>query len=129
MEVYKLCDRFIAPKMGEYIKNCITVAIGDRHRAIFRAQSDEDQQKALIRDFADGYEALELSQTEQKELGKILTLYFCEAVNYEIWVQAMEEVMDRPRFVGTVSRGFAKKLSELVLTRKFKRKELKCPNS
>ncbi|KAF4978908.1 hypothetical protein FZEAL_4794 [Fusarium zealandicum] len=129
VEVFKLCDRFISPAMGNYIERCIDVAIGDGHRALRRTQADEGMQKVLIRDFADGYEALEMVHDAQKQIGDRMMLYFCEGVSYSSWVASMEEVMDRQRFVGHVSRGFADTLKALQEARKLKRKELAGPGA
>ncbi|KAH7160080.1 hypothetical protein B0J13DRAFT_616863 [Dactylonectria estremocensis] len=126
VEVYKLCDRFISPIMACFIEKCIKTAIGDGHRALFRTDADLVIQKALMRDFADAYEALEPGHTEQSDLGDLMITYFCEGVNFHAWISSMEEVMDRPRFVGHVSRGFAFKLASLQGT-KLRRKELKGP--
>ena len=128
VEVYKLCDRFICQKMAEYIVKCIKVAIGDGHRGLFRSPHDESQQKAMMRDFADGYEALDLGDRLQKEIAGYITEYFCAGVNYMAWNDFMEEIMDCPKFVGSVSREFSKKLSDLSQARKLRRKELAGPS-
>ncbi|KAF7544006.1 hypothetical protein G7Z17_g10294 [Cylindrodendrum hubeiense] len=126
VEVYKLCDRFLSPVMASFIEKCIKTAIGDGHRALFRTEADEVIQKALMRDFADAYEALEPGHAEQNDLGAIMVTYFCDGVSFQAWMSCMEEIMDRPRFVGHVSRGFASKLAVLQGAR-LKRKELKGP--
>ncbi|KPM44804.1 hypothetical protein AK830_g1719 [Neonectria ditissima] len=125
VEVYKLCDRFLSPVMASFIEQCIETAIGDGHRALFRTESDDGVQKALMRDFADAYEALQPGHVKQTELGVVMINYFCEGVSFRAWIACMEEVMDRPRFVGHVSRGFASKLGSLGT--KLRRKELKGP--
>lgn len=128
IEVYKLCDRFISPRLGDYISKCIDTAIGDGHRALFRTKGDRDLQKILMREFADGFEALVLGQRKQDEIAAKLILYFCEGVDYRAWADYSDELRDRPQFIGYVSRGFAAKLAELESTRKMnKRKELKGP--
>ncbi|KAL7955749.1 hypothetical protein V8C34DRAFT_316192 [Trichoderma compactum] len=128
IEVYKLCDRFLSTQMGEFILKCIKTSIGDGHRALFRSFSDEEQQKALMRDFADGYEALEHGHAMQKELSELIIEYFVEGISYEAWDSYMEEVMHKPKFVAQVSKGFARKLSEAMSARsKMKRKELSGP--
>ncbi|KAF5674301.1 BTB POZ [Fusarium heterosporum] len=127
VEVYKLCDRFISPAMGEYIARCINVAIGNGHRALYRTEADEGFQKLLMRDFADGYEALNMQHNPQVELGNSLITYFCEGVSYRVWIKTMDELKDRPKFVAHVSRGFANKLLEVEYTRKRLRKELVGP--
>ncbi|KAM5354376.1 hypothetical protein ACJ41O_001025 [Fusarium nematophilum] len=129
VEVYKLCDRFISPAMGSFIERCIDVAIGDGHRALYRTEGDNGMQKVLMRDFADGYEALVMTHPGQKGVGDRMVSYFCEGVSYLAWVTGMEEVMDRPRFVAHVSRCFATKLKELQDGRKLKRKELAGPGA
>lgn len=129
VEVFKLCDRFMSDDMGKYMSKCILVSIGDGHRALFRSQSDKGQQKLLMRDFADGYEALELQHLEQKSLGMKMIEYFCEGVSYTIWAECMDEISDRPRFVGSVSKGFAGRLRDLQAGRKLRRKELNGPPS
>lgn len=128
VEVYKLCDRFISPVMGDYIEKCIKIAIGDGHKALYRSPGDDAQQQSLTRYFADGYEAFELCHPKQKVLADTLLEYFCEGVGYGSWHTGMEEVCDRPRFVAGVSRGFAKKLEELKASRKVRKRELNVPN-
>ncbi|KAF4453936.1 hypothetical protein F53441_3461 [Fusarium austroafricanum] len=123
IEVYKLCDRFISPSMGEFIGRCIDVSIGNGHRALHRTEADEGTQKLVIRDFADGYEVLNMQHSAQVEIGDRLITYFCEGVSYKAWIDGMEELHDRPKFVGHVSRGFATKLRELQNSRKLRRKE------
>lgn len=127
IEVYKLADRFICPVMSPFLLKCVNNAIGEGHRALFRSQNDKDLQKKLIRDFADGYEALDTSHAEQKTLSHTLIEYFCEGVGYLSWVEGWEDMLDRPNFVAGVSGGFAKKLSELQHGRRLKRKELNMP--
>ncbi|VUC22470.1 unnamed protein product [Clonostachys rosea] len=129
VEVYKLCDRFVSPKMADYIVKCIHTSIGDGHRALYRCPSDEGQQKELMREFADGFEALEIMHPVQKEIGKKMIYYFCEGVSYSVWDKTMEEVVsDRPRFISDVSRGFASKLGVMEATKRaMKRKELSGP--
>ncbi|KAF4467435.1 hypothetical protein FALBO_5688 [Fusarium albosuccineum] len=129
VEVYKLCDRFISPAMGEFIESCIDVAIRDGHRALFRTAGDEGMQKVLMRDFADAYEALRATQTKQQDIGNRMVSYFCEGVSYNAWFTGMEELVDRPKFIAHVSRGFAGKLRDLQHGRKLKRKELAGPGS
>ncbi|KAF9767683.1 hypothetical protein IL306_015107 [Fusarium sp. DS 682] len=123
VEVYKLCDRFISPTMGEFIVRCIDVAIGNGHRALYRTEADQGTQKLYMRDFADGYEALNMEHSGQAEMGDRMVTYFCEGVSYKAWIETMEELRDRPKFVGHVSRGFATKLQELQAGRKLRRKE------
>ncbi|KAF4949979.1 hypothetical protein FGADI_8517 [Fusarium gaditjirri] len=123
VEVYKLCDRFISPIMGEYIARCIDVAIGNGHRALYRTEADQGTQKLLMRDFADGYEALNMQHSSQVELGNRMITYFCEGVSYKAWIETTEELRDRPKFICHVSRGFATKLQELQASRKLRRKE------
>jgi hypothetical protein len=123
VEVYKLCDRFISPSMGEFIARCIDVAIGNGHRALYRTDTDQGTQKLFMRDFADGYEALNMQHSSQAELGGRMITYFCEGVSYKAWIETMEELRDRPNFIGHVSRGFATKLQELQAGRKLRRKE------
>ncbi|RGP66237.1 sphingosine kinase [Fusarium longipes] len=128
VEVYKLCDRFLSPEMGEFIMRCIDVAIGNGHRALYRTDGDEGTQKLLMRDFADGYEVLNMQQNAQVEMGERMITYFCEGVSYRAWIDTMEELMDRPKFVAAVSRGFATKLRELQIRLKsIKRRELVGP--
>ncbi|RGP61722.1 hypothetical protein FSPOR_9719 [Fusarium sporotrichioides] len=128
IEVYKLCDRFISPEMGEFIMRCIDVAIGNGHRALYRTDGDEGTQKVLMRDFADGYEVLNMQQNAQVEMGERMITYFCEGVSYRAWIDTMEALMDRPKFVAAVSRGFATKLRELQIRLKsIKRRELVGP--
>ncbi|PTB65635.1 hypothetical protein BBK36DRAFT_1169345 [Trichoderma citrinoviride] len=128
IEVYKLCDRFLSAQMGDFILKCIRTSIGDGHRALFRSAADKDQQKALMRDFADGYEALEQGHAVQEELAERIIEYFVEGVCYDAWDGYMEEVMNRPKFVAQVSKGFARKLAEALAARhKVKRKELGGP--
>lgn len=128
VEVFKLCDRFLSPVMGKFIMECIKTAIGDGHRALYRAPTDNGLQKVLMRDFAEGYEALQLSHTTQMELGEQMIAYFCDGVHYATWDSSMGEVAHRPRFVGAVSRRFARKLAEYAdHGRKQKRKELTGP--
>ncbi|KAL7936432.1 hypothetical protein V8C35DRAFT_277855 [Trichoderma chlorosporum] len=125
IEVYKLCDRFLSVQMGEFMHKCIKTSIGDGHRAMYRSPADKDQQKALMRDFADGYEALEHGHAMQKELSGWIIDYFVEGISYEAWDECMEEVMHKPKFVAQVSKGFARKLAEAMSARsKMKRKEL-----
>jgi len=128
VEVYKLCDRFVSPVLAEYISSCINTAIGDGHRALFRIPLDGTLQQGLIQDFADGYEALELAHPKQKMMGDTMIDYFCEGVSYAAWDTHMEKVADRPRFVGSVSRGFARRLQELKTARRLKRREMTGPS-
>ncbi|KAF5550507.1 hypothetical protein FNAPI_7710 [Fusarium napiforme] len=123
VEVYKLCDRFISPSMGDFISRCIDVAIGNGHRALHRTEADQGTQKLLMRDFADGYEALDMRHSSQVEIGDRMITYFCEGVSYKAWIETMEDLRDRPKFIGHVSRGFATKLQELQASRKLRRKE------
>lgn len=131
IEVYKLCDRFISPEMGAFMISCIKTTIGDGHRALFRSESDEGLQRILMRDFADGHEALELEHTKQTEIGECLINYFCEGIHYGTWISAVGDLANCPRFVASVSGGFAKKLAEVLATgtskAKSKRKELSGP--
>lgn len=128
VEVYKLCDRFISPPLADYISKCIDTAIGDGHRALFRTRSDDSLQNIIMREFADGYEALVPGHLRQGEIGVKLIKYFCEGVDYRAWVHRSELLSDSPRFVAHVSRGLAEKLAELEGSRKIlKRKELKGP--
>ncbi|KAK5996625.1 hypothetical protein PT974_01962 [Cladobotryum mycophilum] len=128
IEVYKLCDRFLSEEMSRFMIKCINTSIGDGHRALYRSSADKAQQKILMRDFADGYEALETAHDEQKILADRMIEYFCEGIDYEMWDKGMDEVMDRPRFVAMVSKGFARKLAEAMTTRtKLRRKELSGP--
>ncbi|KAM0555726.1 hypothetical protein ACHAPJ_006117 [Fusarium lateritium] len=127
IEVYKLCDRFISPAMGDFIQRCIDVAIGNGHRALYRTEGDDGTQKLLMRDFADGYEGLNPQQNDQAEIGDRMVTYFCEGVSYRVWIESMEDLADRPKFVAHVSRGFANKLRDLQTGRKLKRKELSGP--
>lgn len=124
IEVYKLCDRFICHEMGKYIDKCTDVAMRDSHRVMFRDQS-ESTHKQMMRNFADGYEALELGHSEQARIADRLLTLFCGAIKFAAWVATLHEVMDRPRFVAEVSKRFATKLRELATARKFTRKEIK----
>ncbi|RDA90689.1 hypothetical protein CP533_3926 [Ophiocordyceps camponoti-saundersi (nom. inval.)] len=128
VEVYKLCDRFISVEMGIFMIQCIKATIGDGHRGLFRAKADEGQQKALMRDFADGFEALNLQHPEQVTLGKTMIEYFCEGIHYPSWIAYVEDIMDSPCFVSHVSKGFAKKLDDAsTLRSKLRQRELKGP--
>ncbi|KAG5665877.1 hypothetical protein KAF25_010002 [Fusarium avenaceum] len=127
IEIYKLCDRFISPVMGDFIARCINVAISNGHRALYRTEGDQGIQKLLMRDFADGYEALNMQHNVQKDIGSGLITYFCEGVSYRAWMENMDELQDRPKFVAAVSGGFASKLLEVQLSRKKMRKELVGP--
>ncbi|KAH7235280.1 hypothetical protein B0J15DRAFT_152089 [Fusarium solani] len=131
VEVYKLCNRFISTKMGDYIEECIDVAIGDGHRALFRTHGDEAIQRLLMRDFAAAYEALYQENVAQRDMGNRMVSYFCEAVSYGVWSNSMTTgtLDDHPRFVAHVSRGFALKLLQLEGSRKLKRKELSGPSA
>lgn len=128
VEVYKLCDRFLSVKMADYMIKCIDKSIGDGHRALFRVTTDDAIQKMLMRDFADGYEALDDRHARQVELAAVMVRYFCDGVRYTAWREFGDEVKDRPRFVAHVSRMFADKLAELQATKKMmRRKELGGP--
>lgn len=128
VEVYKLCDRFLSSEMAAFMVVCIKTAIGVGHRALRQAGGDEEKQKALMRDFADGFEALNRDQEAQAALSRKLIEYFCEGIDYHAWDMWMEEVMDRPNFVACVSRALARKLAEAMLSRtKLRRKELSGP--
>lgn len=82
----------------------------------------------LMRDFADGYEALDDRHARQVELAAVMVRYFCDGVRYTAWREFGDEVRDRPRFVAHVSRMFADKLAELQATKKkMMRKELGGP--
>jgi hypothetical protein len=124
IEVYKLCDRFICHDMAKYIDQCTDVAMRDGHRAMFRDQSDTTH-KQMMRNFADGYEALELGHSEQARIADRLLTLFCGAIKYSAWSGTLHEMTDRPRFVAEVSKRFATKLGELSSTRKFTRKEIR----
>ncbi|KFA63917.1 hypothetical protein S40285_03770 [Stachybotrys chlorohalonatus IBT 40285] len=124
VEVYKLCDRFICTSMAEFMTRCIHTAIGDNHRALFRSAFDENQQKFLMRDFADAYEALNPDHKPQQVLRDLIVDYFCDGVNFSVWDECMTDVLDCPNFVAHVSRGFAKRLHVVqTANRKMKRKE------
>lgn len=128
VEVYKLCDRFISSEMGEFRIQCVKTSIGDADRALYHAGSDLAQQNITIREFADAFEALDLDHPAQAALGATMTVYFCEGIDYAAWDASVDGVMDRPRFVCQVSRGFARKLAAATSSRsKLKRKELPCP--
>ena len=125
VEVWKLCDRFVAAKMGHFVQRCLGVAIADGHRAMFRAHTDENLHKALTRDFADGYEALEMNLPAQKALSEKMIEYFAGSINYDFWATSMADVQkDRPRFVTAVGRSFSTKLGELIKGRKHRRREM-----
>ncbi|KND87525.1 hypothetical protein TOPH_07849 [Tolypocladium ophioglossoides CBS 100239] len=128
VEVYKLCDRFLSSEMAAFMVFCIKTAIGVGHRALHQAGRDGDKQKALMRDFADGFEALNRDHEVQAALAKKLIEYFCEGIDYMAWDMWMEEVMNRPNFVAHVSKSFARKLVDAMTSRtKLKRKELSGP--
>ncbi|KAF5018690.1 hypothetical protein F66182_9304 [Fusarium sp. NRRL 66182] len=127
IEVYKLCDRFISPAMGDFIERCIDVAIGNGHRALCRTEGDDGTQKALMRDFADGYEALNEEHPGQVGMGERMINYFCEGVSFSAWKENIRELAHRPKFVAQVSCGFANKLRDLQNGRKLRRKELAGP--
>lgn len=127
VEVYKLCDRFISTKMADFMKQCINTSIADAHRALFRDVS-QVQQMAMIREFADAFEALEVEHPAQIQLGATMIMYFCEGIDYAAWDSCVDLVMDRPRFVSQVSRGFARNLAAAATSRsKLRRKELPIP--
>ncbi|KAI5462910.1 hypothetical protein BGZ63DRAFT_352538 [Mariannaea sp. PMI_226] len=126
VEVYKLCDRFLSPVMLSFVEKCIKTAIGDGHRALFRTPAEHEFQKLLMRDFANGFEVLDMGHKVQERLGEVMVEYFCEGVSYPAWIACMQEVLDKPKFVGAVSRGFAAKLWALQ-GGKLRRKELKAP--
>lgn len=128
IEVYKLCDRFVCPRMAGYIIKCIQTAIMDGHRALFHTHHDVDLQRRTIRQFADAYEALEISHQTQEKLSHTLIEYFCEGVSYAAWKDSVDDVVEHPRFITSVSRGLAKKLAELQAGRKLKRKLLNAPD-
>ncbi|KEY69843.1 hypothetical protein S7711_08983 [Stachybotrys chartarum IBT 7711] len=124
VEVYKLCDRFICTSMAEFMTRCIHTGIGDNHRALFRSAFDKNQQKFLMRDFADAYEALNPDHKPQQVLRDLIVDYFCDGVNFSVWDECMTDVLDCPNFVAHVSRGFAKRLHVVqTANRKMKRKE------
>ena len=128
VEVYKLCDRFVCPPIADFMVRCIDAAIGDGHRAMFHSQKDDEQQKQLIQDFADGFEVLEMNHLPQKQIAQRMIQYFCEGVSYRAWERWVEGIEDRPRFVAHVSKGFAHKLVDVYEQRvKPKRKELRGP--
>ena len=125
VEVYKLCDRFLSSSIAVDIVKSIEKCIGDGHRALFRSAHDRSLQKRLMRDFADGYEALNLEHAKQSDMAKTLITYFSDGVDYMAWVEDSEELKYRPRFVAEVSRAFAAKLQIL---KPRKRKELLGPS-
>lgn len=128
IEVYKLCNFFVSDTMGEFMMRCLDVAMYDGHRALYRTESDEGMQKLLMRDFADGYEVLNMEQHRQSEMGEKMVYFFCGGVSFKAWMDNVAELMDRPRFVAAVSSGFAMKLRELESRYKgTKRKELSGP--
>lgn len=127
VEVHKLCDRFICPKMAVSIEKCIETALLDGHRAMYRdGKTEENLQKEMIRNFADGYESM-LDMTELIKLRLCATLLrlFTGAVQYAVWEKSVDDIADRPRFIMDVSKQFAAKLLELETMRKFRRRELK----
>jgi hypothetical protein len=127
VEVFKLCDRFVSEKLMTIINQYLYVAIGDRHRAMCRASGDDHRHKTMMRDFADGYEALEMLHATQKKMGETLIDYFCEAINYRAWATGTVDIMDKPIFIAAVSNAFARKLADLQATKKVKRRELNNP--
>jgi hypothetical protein len=124
VEVYKLCDRFICHDMTRYIDKCLDVAMLDGHRAMFLDTGNPLHQQ-MMRNFADGYEALELLHSEQARIGDRLLTLFCGAIKYSTWAESMDKITDRPRFVAEVTKRFATKLSELSRARKFSRREIR----
>ncbi|KAH7310415.1 hypothetical protein B0I35DRAFT_358190 [Stachybotrys elegans] len=128
VEVFKLCDRFISPAMGDFVLKCILINIGNNHRALYRSSSDEKQQQALMRDFADAFEALNRDQADQEKLAETMIKYFVEGIDFTAWDNFMGTVTDCPQFVAHVSRAFSRKLADILTSgRKYKRKELNAP--
>lgn len=124
VEVYKLCDRFICHDMAKYIDKCLDVVMLDSHRAMFHDYGDPLQHQ-MMRNFSDGYEALEVTHSEQARIAERLLTLFCGAINYSTWAESTDMIADRPRFVVEVSKRFATKLGDLNKARKFTRKEIK----
>jgi hypothetical protein len=127
VEVYKLCDRFISTAMADYMTKCIKIAIIDNHRSLFRSWGEPNTQRSVTRDFADGYEALEMNHPTQHALGDLMIAYFCAGVNYETWSIIIDQFQDRPNFIAKVSGGLASLLHDLQNAKKLKRKELVSP--
>ncbi|KAJ6445503.1 acetyltransferase [Purpureocillium lavendulum] len=128
VEVYKLCDRFMSKEMGDFIVECLYAAIGDGHRALYRSQADTGLQKIVTNDFADAFEALLREHPRQAQLGDLMIRYFADGVNYKSWMECVDEVMNRPHFVGHVSKRFAFKLADQADSRgKIRRRELRGP--
>lgn len=125
VEVYKLCDYFISPAIGKYIRSCILSSTLDGHRALFRAPNDADLQKLLMINFADAYEAFHPDLVDHIDLAKKLVNAFCEGVSYGAWDKEMDAVADRTLFVAAVSRHFARKLHEILLPKRLRRKEIR----
>ncbi|KOS22561.1 hypothetical protein ESCO_001978 [Escovopsis weberi] len=91
-------------------------------------ERERARQRRLMREFADAYEALEMAHGTQEMLAGRIIEYFCEGVDYRMWDAGMEELLDRSRFVGMVSKGFARKLADASCKRaKLKRKQLAPP--
>lgn len=129
VEVFKLCDRFISPQIADFVVACIKTAIGDGHRALYRSHTDDGLQTILMRDFADGYEALEMDHEGQNELGELMVLYFSSGVRYTAWNKCMKDIVDRPGFIGAVSCTFARKLAECTPSvKRLRRKEMAGPS-
>ncbi|KJZ73271.1 hypothetical protein HIM_07275 [Hirsutella minnesotensis 3608] len=126
IEVYKLCDRFMSAEMAEFMHECIEAASTKGHCGLWHAgPRDEALQKRLMREFADGYEALQLEHPPQAAMGAKMVDEFCEGVSFAAWDAYGDDVIDRPRFVSAVSKGFARKLIEASNSRsKLKRKFL-----
>lgn len=128
VEVFKLCDRFVSPEIGKFIERCVENTIGNGHRALYRSPGDDAQQRALIVDFADAFEALDQDHNPQMELGATLIDYFCAGISYTAWDKWADNIKEHTRFVTEVSKGFARHLKALEASgRKLKRKELSGP--
>lgn len=127
IEVHKLCDRFICPKMTSYVNAHISTVIAGGHRGLMIFKDNIPYQKQLIQSFSDAYEALDLDIPAQNEIGDALAHHFCEGISYTLFQDAFEDFKDKPNFLWRVSQEFANKLEYLQTTKKFRRKELAAP--
>jgi hypothetical protein len=83
--VHQLCDRFLAREpVMDFIAQCCRTAIGNNHRALFRAPHDDELHQRVMRDFADAFEVLQDVSPREEPLRFHIIQYFVEGVNFHL---------------------------------------------
>lgn len=127
IEVLNLCDYFISEKMAQYVTSCISVALFDGHRALYRSHLDDSQQLYWMCCFADGYESLHPDKPSHTRIRKQLIECFTRGIAYDMWMKHMEQILDRPGFIGAVANAFAERLHTWQNKKLVKRREMNEP--